>query len=1532
MASIVRARRGVALPAVALSLIAAFSSAAASEPAAGAGAGAETALRLDQIALPPGFEISLFARAEGARSMVYGDDGTLFVGTGGFSDPDPQGRVWAIRDPDRDGIADEVTAVASGLFNPNGVAFHDGDLYVAEINRILKFPAIESSLDAPPPPVVVFDQLPDDIWHGWKYISFGPDGKLYVPVGAPCNVCDESLPYSALHRMNPDGSGFEVVAEGVRNTVGFDWHPETGQLWFTDNGRDNLGPIPPDELNRLERVGDHFGFPFCHGAGLKDPQYGPASCAPYTGPVVELGAHVASLGMTFYDGEQFPAELRHQIFIAEHGSWNSPEYVGYKVSLVKATAGGDYRYEDFATGWLNADGESRWGRPVDVLVAPDGALMVSDDMAGAIYRIRYTGGDDAAGDDTGAHGGFIIDDDRNYWDADVGLGNGSTISAADAQLFRVYYGALGRLPDPGGFAWWANEIAQGRRDLNSMAAGFLHSPEFRSLVDADGDGELAHDEVLTHMYVTVFGREPDADGYAWWMEELASGRRTLVDLLVRMTQSNEYVELTLQALAAYLPSGSSAPAEQGSGAADGDSGDAAVAATAADYYRENVAAPVVAGRCITCHVEGGIAPGAGARLVFAPEGTPDRNPRNLDAIAEFVDGVGDSGELILTKIRGVGHGGGAVFSASSAEYQAVAKLVSLLDAGGTGGDVDDDNGDGTGPPAPDTGSGFWSGVTLASRESTLRRASLILAGRLPTPAEKDRARGSDASLRETVLELMQGDGFHDFLIRAANDRLNTDGFMNGLSLEPSDLHAGRNYPVGLNAWYREPPVSEAGQLEQERLQQGFRYGLVRAPLELIAHVVENDRPYTEILTADYTMVNPQSAFVFNSDTTFGADADRRVFKVGKNRGQVVEDDQYVNHYAFGVGTQIPAHSGFVDYPHAGILNEPAWLARYPSTETNRNRARSRWTYYHFLDVDIERSAPRTTDPEALADRDNPTMNNPACTVCHERLDPVAGAYQNYGDDGIWRSAWGGRDSLPETYKYPEWFDDEAGPSLYQEGDTWYRDMRSPGFENSGTPPRDYSLQWLARQIVDDPRFATAAVAFWWPALMGEAMLEAPEVLGDADAGQQLAAFEAQQVTADEIADDFINSGYRLKELLADLVLTPWFRAQSLLGASPGERRVELAAAGVDRLLTPEELENKTAALLGEAWDERDAEWKLDGVYSALGDRFNIYYGGIDSVGIKERATGMTALMANVAERQALELACSAVALDFLRPPGERRLFNLVTSGTTPLSEAEKITDVVIGGFARRASYALTTPLAAGSKQIALSFNNDAFNETTREDRNLHIDAVEIIRNGTLLRRIEGEEFGRQPGFSITSGVDDDGNAWQAGSVQWEEVQPGSWEEAAWILWSNGTVTFDVALPSDGTYTVRVIAYGSDVGDGVMPRMTVAVNGTSPAEATRGSLAVREQVQALYARMLGDELPGDNPEIQAVYDLLVETWLDRRQQPDNQRAWNWPETTCWIPRELSDEEWSALANDPAQMKYSWTSVIHYLMTHFDYLHE
>lgn len=345
-------------------------------------------LPLEKIKMPAGFKIDVFAEVENARSMVMSPSGVLYIGNRNGD------KVYAVKDTDGDFKADKKWVIASGLNMPNGVAFKDGDLYVAEVNRVLKYAGIESKLANPPAPVVLNDQYPTDTHHGWKYIAFGPDGKLYVPVGAPCNICESKNEiYASITRINADGSGREIFARGVRNTVGFTWHPDTKEMWFTDNGRDMMGDdIPPCELNYAPKASMHFGYPYCHGGTIKDPEFGSKRpCSDFTAPAQNLGPHTAPLGLKFYTGSMFPDEYKNQLFIAEHGSWNRSKKIGYRVTLVnvqgntKATS-----YSTFASGWLDDETQKAWGRPVDVLVLNDGSMLVSDDQANVVYRISYS--------------------------------------------------------------------------------------------------------------------------------------------------------------------------------------------------------------------------------------------------------------------------------------------------------------------------------------------------------------------------------------------------------------------------------------------------------------------------------------------------------------------------------------------------------------------------------------------------------------------------------------------------------------------------------------------------------------------------------------------------------------------------------------------------------------------------------------------------------------------------------------------------------------------------------------------------------------------------------------------------------------------------------------------------------------------------------------------------------------------------------------------------------------------------------------
>ena len=344
-------------------------------------------LPLERLSLPEGFSISIYGHAENARQLALGATGAVYTGSR------KAGKVHAIADLDGDGIAEHTYLIDEDLNLPSGVAYRDGDLYVAAVSTIYRYRNIDEHLDTPPEPEVVLDDLPTERHHGWKHIEFGPDGYLYVPVGAPCNICDREAPYATILKIDVDNPvDRTIVARGVRNSVGFDWDPTTGDLWFTDNGRDRLGDeVPPCELNHVSEPGQHFGYPYVHGDGIRDPEFGDAGTGSYRSPALSLGPHTAPLGMLFYTGGQYPERYRSDVLLAEHGSWNRSDEagpIGYRLIHARRDDAGTLHYDVFVDGWLNEDG-SRWGRPVDLLQLPDGSLLVSDDEADVVYRLHY---------------------------------------------------------------------------------------------------------------------------------------------------------------------------------------------------------------------------------------------------------------------------------------------------------------------------------------------------------------------------------------------------------------------------------------------------------------------------------------------------------------------------------------------------------------------------------------------------------------------------------------------------------------------------------------------------------------------------------------------------------------------------------------------------------------------------------------------------------------------------------------------------------------------------------------------------------------------------------------------------------------------------------------------------------------------------------------------------------------------------------------------------------------------------------------
>nr|WP_306287739.1 PQQ-dependent sugar dehydrogenase [Pseudoalteromonas sp. WY3] len=338
---------------------------------------------LDKLTVAPGFELSLFASdVENARQVVVSKKGIVYVGSR------KAGNVYALIDHNSDGVADKKMLVAEGLNMPSGLAMKDGDLYVGEVHRIIRFKNIDTQLKNPQFEVL-YDALPSERHHGWKFLRFAPTGELIIPVGVPCNICAEDERFGRIFALNVETKQITTLAQGVRNSVGFDFHPSTQALWFSDNGRDMMGDdIPPDELNRVTKEGEHFGFPYVHAGAIIDPEFGKGKkIADYTSPALALPAHVAPLGIHFYNGKQFPASYKQQLFVAEHGSWNRSKKSGYKVALASIEQGRVTKYTPFITGFMQD--ETTYGRPVAFAELGDGSLLISDDYANVIYRVSY---------------------------------------------------------------------------------------------------------------------------------------------------------------------------------------------------------------------------------------------------------------------------------------------------------------------------------------------------------------------------------------------------------------------------------------------------------------------------------------------------------------------------------------------------------------------------------------------------------------------------------------------------------------------------------------------------------------------------------------------------------------------------------------------------------------------------------------------------------------------------------------------------------------------------------------------------------------------------------------------------------------------------------------------------------------------------------------------------------------------------------------------------------------------------------------
>ena len=1016
-----------------------------------------------------------------------------------------------------------------------------------------------------------------------------------------------------------------------------------------------------------------------------------------------------------------------------------------------------------------------------------------------------------------------------------------------------------------------------------------------------------------------------------------------------------------------------------------------------DFFNENIYSQVVQERCMNCHVEGGAS--GHTRLVFVSTGNAEADEEaNLQVFRDYLSEVENGKQTILNKMQGIGHGGGTQFLSNTQEFEDMSEFLDLLE----------NEEEEPGGPTLTTDS-LLQHVALESDRKTLWRAALILAGRIPTEMEYAMLESDDQGLRSAVRGLMEGHAFHEFLIRSANDQLLTDRDKRVFD-ENTGLYVNYTntyYRLNKEAQESGPRRGNIGDYRKlDTWYQRTQFGIRREGLELIAHVVQNDLPYTEILTADYVLTNPYAAKTYTSITDFDVSttefddsADPFDFQISdvtryyrKCAGRSIRRDDF--------GLQVINEGSCpTDLPFAGVLTNKTFLLRYPTTATNRNRARSRWTYYHFLDLDIENSASRTTDPVALADTNNPTMKNGACTVCHAILDPVAGAFQDYGEEGDYWDEHRGQDSLDYNYvisntlprlnvnertfeereivsvtenltagvtevqlavvydRGNKWSEigidylalknengdevakyeiedldhvenDNCGTDLldaetqtayaykltggasygrrekcsvvvdvsvpddgtytldasvwivsqskdaegeaaqfvispeafYRKGDTWYRDMRQPGFGNAIAPGDQSTIQWLAQQIVADDRFATSAVKFWWPAIMGTDVPVSPTNTNLPDYDNLILGINSQHSTVNDLAQGFregFGEGepYNIRDLLTEMIVSPWFRGEGALESAGNLTGASFANVGARRLLTPEELSRKTANLTGFQWgrvrDESRWRWVEDYQTNALDAEYSyrLLYGGIDSDGIIDRARDMTAVMAGVAKTHAVEVSCPVIMREmYLLEDEDRYLFSGLDKWISPSYEFGNKFEITGDSNENVQTISISGQMPVGDGTLVMAFLNDFYQASEQIDRNIRLDTIRIKNSaGDVVSTFDLED----DDLTFVTATQCNNNT--DGIIQFN---------------CEGTVEIPISIASEGTYTVEADLWADQGGD-EQPLFFMSAN--SSAEDSAGSKTIKSKLVDLHGKLLGEELDVDSVEIQDRYDLLVDSW-------------------------------------------------------------
>jgi len=936
---------------------------------------------------------------------------------------------------------------------------------------------------------------------------------------------------------------------------------------------------------------------------------------------------------------------------------------------------------------------------------------------------------------------------------------------------------------------------------------------------------------------------------------------------------------------------------------------------AARTFDTEIETDIVQARCITCHVEGGLA--RSSALQFQRTNTAS-SLNNFGALSEYIELKG--AELLLAKVAGgEGHVGGLQLAPDSDGYVAIEKIIAeLANVSAATSYVFSSSGDG----ASAREASFLSSVVLEPREATLRRAALLLQGRVPTDAEKKLA-GTEAGLRTALRALMKGPAFREFAVTATNDRLLTQGAQFPLSLtSPNFIKIYRA---------RVKVKTDEDQTNDHDLYNLIQPLVRRASGELVAYIIEKDKSYNEVLTADYMMMNKELDYWLDGSAVFGDDDSDALFKPSRINGYYKRNSFRKTVKRVNSNSEYEIISPpLADYPHAGLLTDFGFLSRYPTTATNRNRARARWILYHFLGIDVEKSSQRPSDEAALADRNNPTMNNPNCTVCHSLLDPVAGAFQNWSENNFYLEF--GEDVLDQFYKYPE----DGSISPYRRGDRWYRDMREPGLFGEKIEDRDTTLRSLANLIIEEPSFRSSAARFWWAPIFGKPVLDKPAVESDQGYPAKYAAYQAQQNAIEEFAEA-LSQRMNAKDMFVEMLMSPWFGSEQATSFTFDSAQFE-AEFGNKQLLSPEQLARKTRALTGVLWRSKyDVKGRLNSAY----DTYGVLIGGIDSNAVTSRATELTPTMASILMTHATETACPAVVRQFIMPAAERSLFSLVEESALPLAIADKTFTLESAAKAEWRTASIDVQLNPGPKSVSLKFLNqycDYDGVRCLEHRTLFMDSMTLTSPSGRVTEVRASDERLEVLGDYCN-------------VDWEGYLR---------FGSNCTITFDTNLAEAGIYKFGAKVSAElpvSIGGNAEIRLAVSENVSVLEATTPNALAIRNQISRLFAMLHGSEYLPESDEVAQVFEIFSAA-LSKADDAHNGNFWqcnltrdglfyddnltqseldtfryvapgnDWYQDD-WNARSVFDDAFRA---DPFGTKYAWTAVMMYMLSHYDYLHE